>query len=105
MEEGGSLVAQRLNRIELCHASGLLSNSMTRERVVSLLEDNWRKRYPTFQEPKLSEHLALVEPLRTIAAKHGLHRLIVTYRLFFLGIDLDIHNGLFRLVRLVIILV
>ena len=47
--------------------SGLLSGSMTRERIARLPENDWRKRNPEFQEPKLSRNLALVEKLREIA--------------------------------------
>jgi aryl-alcohol dehydrogenase-like predicted oxidoreductase len=44
---------------------------MTRERIAKLADDDWRKRHPSFQEPKLSEHLALVERLRSVGAEHG----------------------------------
>jgi len=50
--------------------SGLLSGAMTRERIERLPDDDWRKRSPGFQEPQLSEHLALVERLRTVAVRH-----------------------------------
>jgi len=52
-------------------ASGLLTGKMTRERIAKLPDDDWRKNHPSFQEPKLSEHLALVESLRAVGAKHG----------------------------------
>jgi aryl-alcohol dehydrogenase-like predicted oxidoreductase len=51
--------------------SGLLTGAMTRERIANLPEDDWRKRSPSFQEPQLSEHLALVERLRAVAERHG----------------------------------
>ena len=51
--------------------SGLLTGAMTRERIASLPDDDWRKRSPSFSEPQLSEHLALVERLRTVAERHG----------------------------------
>jgi aryl-alcohol dehydrogenase-like predicted oxidoreductase len=51
--------------------SGLLSGGMTRERIESLPEDDWRKHDPRFQEPQLSRHLALVERLETVAERHG----------------------------------
>ena len=51
--------------------SGLLSGAMTRERIASLPDDDWRKRSASFREPQLSEHLALVERLRTVAERHG----------------------------------
>jgi aryl-alcohol dehydrogenase-like predicted oxidoreductase len=50
--------------------SGLLTGAMTRERVASLPEDDWRKRSERFQEPQLSQHLALVERLGTVAHRH-----------------------------------
>jgi aryl-alcohol dehydrogenase-like predicted oxidoreductase len=51
--------------------SGLLSGAMTRERIASLPEDDWRKHDPRFQEPQLSERLALVERLVAVAQRHG----------------------------------
>ncbi|MDB6114074.1 MAG: yhdN1 [Lacunisphaera sp.] len=51
-------------------ASGLLTGAMTRERIAHLPEDDWRKHDPDFTEPKLSAHLALVERLREIGARH-----------------------------------
>ena len=50
--------------------SGLLTGSMTRERLAALPEDDWRKRDPRFQEPRLSDDLALVERMRTVADRH-----------------------------------
>ena len=38
--------------------SGLLTGAMTRERIESLPEDDWRKHDPRFQEPQLSRNLA-----------------------------------------------
>lgn len=52
--------------------SGLLTGSMTRERVAGLPEDDWRKRSERFQEPQLSRNLALVEKLNEIGFKHNL---------------------------------
>jgi aryl-alcohol dehydrogenase-like predicted oxidoreductase len=51
--------------------SGMLSGGMTRERVEGLPDDDWRRHDPRFREPLLSEHLALVERLRAVAARHG----------------------------------
>jgi aryl-alcohol dehydrogenase-like predicted oxidoreductase len=46
---------------------GLLSGSMTRERIAALPEDDWRKtKNLDFQEPLLSKYLGLVEELRSI---------------------------------------
>jgi aryl-alcohol dehydrogenase-like predicted oxidoreductase len=52
-------------------ASGLLTGAMTRERISSLPDDDWRKHHPDFNEPGLSANLALVERLRAIARRHG----------------------------------
>lgn len=53
--------------------SGLLAGSMTRERIASLPDDDWRKtRSPDFQEPRLSRNLALVEAFRRIGNRYGL---------------------------------
>ena len=38
-------------------ASGLLTGAMTRERVVNLPADDWRRQNPEFQEPNLSQIL------------------------------------------------
>ncbi|HLH60293.1 MAG TPA: aldo/keto reductase [Ktedonobacteraceae bacterium] len=51
--------------------SGLLTGTMTRERINKLPEDDWRKRDPEFREPRLSRNLALVEKLSEIAYLHG----------------------------------
>jgi aryl-alcohol dehydrogenase-like predicted oxidoreductase len=50
--------------------SGLLTGAMTRERIESLPEDDWRKHNVRFQEPQLSVYLALVERLKAIADRH-----------------------------------
>ena len=39
---------------------------MTRERIESLPDDDWRKRSPEFREPRLAEHLSLVERLQAV---------------------------------------
>jgi len=51
--------------------SGLLTGAMTRERAAALPENDWRRRDPEFQEPKLSHTLTLVETLREIGSRHG----------------------------------
>jgi aryl-alcohol dehydrogenase-like predicted oxidoreductase len=51
--------------------SGLLTGKMTAERVAQLPADDWRKRSPNFNEPKLSRNLKLVELLREIGKTHG----------------------------------
>jgi aryl-alcohol dehydrogenase-like predicted oxidoreductase len=52
-------------------ASGLLTGSMTHERIAGLPEDDWRKHSPNFQEPLLSRNLRLVETLRAIGRRHN----------------------------------
>lgn len=51
--------------------SGLLTGKMTRERIASLPADDWRKRSPNFNEPRLMRNLQLVELLREIGNRHG----------------------------------
>jgi len=51
--------------------SGLLSGTMTKERVAAMPEDDFRRRTPQFQEPRLSKNLELVEVLRAIGQKYG----------------------------------
>jgi aryl-alcohol dehydrogenase-like predicted oxidoreductase len=51
--------------------SGLLSGAMTRERVARLAPDDFRRRVAHFQEPKLSENLALAGKLKEIGDRHG----------------------------------
>ena len=50
--------------------SGLLTGKMTRERIASLPDDDWRKHDARFTEPQLSRHLALVERLSAVARRH-----------------------------------
>jgi aryl-alcohol dehydrogenase-like predicted oxidoreductase len=49
---------------------GLLAGSMSRERVASLGDDDWRRHDPRFAEPRLSRTLSLVEKLRVVAERH-----------------------------------
>jgi aryl-alcohol dehydrogenase-like predicted oxidoreductase len=51
-------------------SSGLLTGEMTRERIASLPEDDWRTHDARFQEPELSQHLALVERLKAVAERY-----------------------------------
>jgi aryl-alcohol dehydrogenase-like predicted oxidoreductase len=51
--------------------SGMLSGAMTRERASALPDDDWRRRDPDFQEPKLSRNLQLVDLLGSIGKRHG----------------------------------
>jgi len=50
--------------------SGMLTGAMTRERVQGLAREDWRGRDPRFNEPQLSENLALVERLERVAERH-----------------------------------
>jgi aryl-alcohol dehydrogenase-like predicted oxidoreductase len=52
-------------------ASGLLTGTMTRERIAGFPGDDWRRNHPEYQEPKLTRNLELVELLRRIGAAHG----------------------------------
>ncbi|HVJ09153.1 MAG TPA: aldo/keto reductase [Acidisarcina sp.] len=52
-------------------ASGLLTGKMTAERIQKLPADDWRRKAPQFNEPKLSRNLKLVELLREIGNSHG----------------------------------
>ena len=51
-------------------ASGLLTGTMTRERIAKLPADDWRKRNPEFNEPRLSINLAIVDRLRKVGIRH-----------------------------------
>jgi aryl-alcohol dehydrogenase-like predicted oxidoreductase len=51
--------------------SGLLSGTMTKERVASFPEDDFRKRALNFQEPHLSRNLELAELMKRIGARHN----------------------------------
>ncbi len=51
--------------------SGLLTGSMTAERIAALPLGDWRRSNPEFQEPKLSANLALSDRLKAVGARHG----------------------------------
>ena len=51
--------------------SGLLTGSMTRERIAAMPADDWRRNSSAFQEPALTRNLALVEKLKSIGNKYG----------------------------------
>jgi aryl-alcohol dehydrogenase-like predicted oxidoreductase len=53
-------------------SSGLLTGTMTRERIQEMPEDDWRAGDERFQEPQLSKNLELVERLRRIGERHGI---------------------------------
>jgi aryl-alcohol dehydrogenase-like predicted oxidoreductase len=50
---------------------GLLSGTMTRERIAALPADDHRRRRPEFQEPALTRILELVEKLRDVGQRYG----------------------------------
>ena len=51
--------------------SGLLTGTMTRERVAAFPADDFRRNALAFQEPHLSKNLALAELMRKIGERHG----------------------------------
>ncbi len=52
--------------------NGMLTGTMTRERIDNLPESDWRKQLnPAFKEPLLTKCLEFVEVLRGIADRHG----------------------------------
>jgi aryl-alcohol dehydrogenase-like predicted oxidoreductase len=50
--------------------SGLLSGAMTRERVTNFPADDFRRRFPAFQEPALTRNLETAELLKRIGQRH-----------------------------------
>ena len=44
--------------------SGLLTGTMTRERIADLPEDDWRRRGPQFQEPLVTRNLKIADKLK-----------------------------------------
>jgi aryl-alcohol dehydrogenase-like predicted oxidoreductase len=53
--------------------SGLLTGTMTAERIAALPADDWRHRGSEFSEPRLSRNLRLVEVLREIGNGHNVN--------------------------------
>ena len=51
--------------------SGLLTGSMTRERVAAFPQDDFRRNALAFQEPNLSRNLKLADLMKAIGARHG----------------------------------
>jgi aryl-alcohol dehydrogenase-like predicted oxidoreductase len=51
--------------------SGILTDSFDGARVARFAPDDWRRRSPEFQAPKLDRNLALRDALRPIAQRHG----------------------------------
>src|SRR5207237_4817154 len=53
-------------------ASGLLTGTMTRERIAAMPADDWRKeKNKYYQEPLLSRNLKLADLLKSIGSRHG----------------------------------
>ena len=65
----------RENRIGVINyspmTSGLLTGKMSAERVAAMPNDDWRKKSPNFNEPKLSRNLKIAELLREIGKPHN----------------------------------
>jgi aryl-alcohol dehydrogenase-like predicted oxidoreductase len=51
--------------------NGLLSGRMTKQRVENLPEDDFRRRSPYFQEPRLTATLEMVSDLQELSAKYS----------------------------------
>lgn len=51
--------------------SGLLTGSMTKERVAAMPESDFRHKAKNFQEPQLSRNLDLAELMKQIGKRHG----------------------------------
>ena len=51
--------------------SGLLTGTMTRERIAALPKTDWRSKSAEFQEPKLAQHLKRVDRLRAVGKRYG----------------------------------
>jgi aryl-alcohol dehydrogenase-like predicted oxidoreductase len=51
--------------------SGLLTERFSRERMDRLAPDDWRRRAPEFQSPRLERNLALRDALQPVARRHG----------------------------------
>jgi len=50
--------------------SGILTDRFSAARVASLAPDDWRRRSPEFQSPRVERNLALRDALRPIASRH-----------------------------------
>jgi aryl-alcohol dehydrogenase-like predicted oxidoreductase len=51
--------------------SGLLTDRFSAARMEKLAPDDWRRKSPEFQPPRLQRNLALRDALRSIAERHG----------------------------------
>ena len=50
--------------------SGILTGTLTRERIAQMTQDDWRKRDRRFREPALSRNLELAQRLRAVADRY-----------------------------------
>jgi aryl-alcohol dehydrogenase-like predicted oxidoreductase len=50
---------------------GLLTDAFTTERIDGMHPDDWRRRHPEFQAPRLERNLALRDRLRAVADQRG----------------------------------
>jgi aryl-alcohol dehydrogenase-like predicted oxidoreductase len=50
--------------------SGILTDRFSAERVKAMAADDWRRRAPDFNPPRLGRNLALRDALRSIAERH-----------------------------------
>ena len=51
--------------------SGLLTGTMTKERVAAFPSDDFRRNALAFQEPHLSKNLKLADSMKAIGSRHG----------------------------------
>lgn len=75
--------------------SGLLSGGFSLARLAALPDDDWRRRRPRFQSPRIERALDLVELLRPIAHGVGatLAELAIAWTLHFAGVSGAIVGG------------
>jgi aryl-alcohol dehydrogenase-like predicted oxidoreductase len=52
-------------------ASGILTDTFSRERAKAMASNDWRRQNPRFAEPNLTANLALRDALRPIAERHS----------------------------------
>jgi len=51
--------------------AGILTESFSTARVEALTADDWRRKSPEFNQPKLAANIALRDALRPVAVRHG----------------------------------
>jgi aryl-alcohol dehydrogenase-like predicted oxidoreductase len=50
---------------------GLLTGAWSSQRVAELPSSDWRRQHPDFAEPRLSQQVDALRPLRRVAERHG----------------------------------